>query len=318
MAPCQTNSQGPDVVQAALRAVPPYCCTADLLFKAPPELVDLALSLRVPDISRLFTNTFCELTALLELVGRSQEPGWINPDDPAQQAPAAGVAGAAESRHAASRAASRSPSASTGSGGAPTEPLSGSQRPHLQHMEELQDVVDRFYGMLGIIFALQPVPLLEAACLNHRTQEQVAPPKQHWQVSTKHAAKIIVCLPSHTVLQFELRTAALPVLFIEVSGCSSGQPPEGPNQWECVEMHHRPGCCTAWRVCTRQHTHVLFPVQAVLRRLQLTPSQAAYLDTALAQVGMTHMAKRQYCIFYPHSCSNLIIPPPTHGTGRGL
>jgi len=225
VAPCQTNSQGPDVVQAALRAVPPYCCTADLLFKAPPELVDLALSLRAPDISRLITSTFCELAALLELVSRSPESGWIDPDDPAQPAPAAGVPGTAELRHAASKDSSRSPCASTGSGGASTERLSGSQRPHLQHMAELQDVVDRFYGVLTIIFALQPMPLVEAACLNHRTQEQVAAPKQHWQVSTQHAARRIVARPSHTALQSELRTCVGSVRSIEVIGCSSRESP---------------------------------------------------------------------------------------------
>lgn len=53
-------SSGADI-HALLKAVPAYCCTADLLFKATPELVEVALSISTADISRLLTHTWLQV-----------------------------------------------------------------------------------------------------------------------------------------------------------------------------------------------------------------------------------------------------------------
>lgn len=68
------SAQQQQKIAAALAAVPQYCCCADLMQKATPELLRLVLSFSDKDISRLFVDTFYEVVALLELANRSSEP----------------------------------------------------------------------------------------------------------------------------------------------------------------------------------------------------------------------------------------------------
>lgn len=136
------SAQQQQKIAAALAAVPQYCCCADLMQKATPELLRLVLSFSDKDISRLFVDTFTEVLTLMELSSR-----------PAAAAPAQGA-----------------PASTQG----PAHPVPES---------ELQDAIDRFFGILLLAFACQPMPLFNAACINHRTGQQVEPPAHHWMVS---------------------------------------------------------------------------------------------------------------------------------------
>lgn len=135
-------------LQVLLQSVPAHCCTADLLLQTTPELAAQAASLTAADISRLFTHTFYELLALLELTNRPSH----------QSAQAADSAGSEADESAAQ---------------------------HSAHSTEadVKVAVDRFWGIITFIMALHPLPLIEAMCLNHLTQQQDTPPAHHWTVS---------------------------------------------------------------------------------------------------------------------------------------
>lgn len=147
------SSVGADLqLQSVLEAVPAYCCTADLLSKATPQLTALVASLTATDISRLMTYTFYEVVVLLEFTSRKVP-------HPAPEAAAAWAA---------------APPAAD-------DPQQTTSWPFLQHESELQAVVDRFFGLLTIVMATNPMPLIQAMCLNHRTQQQETPPPDHWE-----------------------------------------------------------------------------------------------------------------------------------------
>jgi len=162
------SSVGADLqLQSVLEAVPAYCCTADLLSKATPQLTALVASLTATDISRLMTYTFYEVVVLLEFTSRKVP-------HPAPEAAAAWAA---------------APPAAD-------DPQQTTSWPFLQHESELQAVVDRFFGLLTIVMATNPMPLIQAMCLNHRTQQQETPPPDHWEVSqhcSVHACVLILC-----------------------------------------------------------------------------------------------------------------------------
>jgi hypothetical protein len=48
---------------------------------------------------------------------------------------------------------------------------------------ELKLVVDRFVAVMALIQLVEPLPIIQAACINHRTQEKGDSRPQHWQVS---------------------------------------------------------------------------------------------------------------------------------------
>jgi hypothetical protein len=140
------DAQQQQNLAAALAAVPQYCCSADLMQKATPELLQLVLSFTEQDISRLYVNTFTEVLTLVEL---------------------------------SSRPAAAAPPAPAAEGG-----LDSAQGPaHPTPQGELQRAIDRFFGVVLLAFACQPMPLFKAACINHRTGQEVDPPAHHWIVS---------------------------------------------------------------------------------------------------------------------------------------
>lgn len=137
-------------LQALLQSVPPHCCTADLLLQTTPELASQEASLTAADISRLFTHTFYELLALLEFTNRPSH----------QYAQAARV-----------------------SAGSETAESAAAQHSAHSNDADVKVAVDRFLGIITFIMVLHPLPLIEAMCLNHLTQQQDTPPAHHWTVS---------------------------------------------------------------------------------------------------------------------------------------
>lgn len=54
---------------------------------------------------------------------------------------------------------------------------------HAPDTSELAMVVDKFVAVMALIHLLEPLPMIEAACINHRTQEKGESRPQHWLVS---------------------------------------------------------------------------------------------------------------------------------------
>lgn len=57
------------------------------------------------------------------------------------------------------------------------------QQPQDGYLAELQVELSKFCGLLSVVFVLQPLPLVQAGSINHRTQVQQEPGTQHWVVS---------------------------------------------------------------------------------------------------------------------------------------
>jgi hypothetical protein len=183
---------------AALRAVPKYCCAADLMYRATPELLQLILSLDSADISQLFKSTFHELVALLELTSRHQEPAPAAPAQQAKQSEAVVVpedSSCGTSEQATS--SDNSHDTNSGSEGDRTDtPLP--EASVLQHPAACQAdpaaaaaeeaamlvAVERLLAVMVLNHLLQPLPMIKAACVNHLTNQQGEAPRQHWPVST--------------------------------------------------------------------------------------------------------------------------------------
>lgn len=197
------NAQQQQKIAAALAAVPQYCCCADLMQKATPELLRLVLSFSDSDISRLFVDTFYETAALLELANRSSEPPAAGaPAQLLEQLPSAthqrAVLAACCSRGSTPSAAGTStennqPSHSVGprQDSMHAQPVgeqlgagaASDMQTHTPDASELEMVVDKFVAVMVLIHLLEPLPIIEAACINHRTQEKGESHPQHWLVS---------------------------------------------------------------------------------------------------------------------------------------
>lgn len=184
---------------AALRAVPKFCCTAGLMYRATPELLQLILSLDAAAISQLFRSTFYEVVALLELTSRHQEPAVAAP---AQQAGQSEGVALTDSKDSSSRTSAQATSSDnshnshTGSegdrAGTPL-PEASAQHPAACQTDAasaaaeeaaLQDAVGRFVAVTALTHLLNPMPVIQAACVNHLTHQQGEAPPQHWAVST--------------------------------------------------------------------------------------------------------------------------------------
>jgi hypothetical protein len=113
-----------------------------------PQLLQQVLSLRPAEIGWMLRHTFCEILTLMELTARSQSPLGTNSD---------GIS-------------SSSDSDSQGAG------------PSLAR-QELHDVVNRFCGLAVMVFAVQPMVMMQTAAINHRTQETGEAPAQLYKVS---------------------------------------------------------------------------------------------------------------------------------------
>lgn len=166
-----------------------------MMFRAAPQWVRQALALRVSDISRLLTNTFYELLALLEFESRTRaEPAAAAstvaagvPDLGGSPAPPPGCcqSDASAAGQPQDNSAQAQQQAAAAAGAQHLQADAQPPAPQLSYSADLRRLVDRFFGLVTIILVLQPLPLFGAATCNHREQQQGTPPAQHWMVRAK-------------------------------------------------------------------------------------------------------------------------------------
>jgi len=176
----QTRDQGSATQLPSSRdvSVPAFCCTADLMYKVTPQLLQSVLALTSEDHSAGYTASFFQYAALLELINRYQSPMCSDAATAGQGQPAGATASAAQAAAAEGQEASGLLDRQ-----AEQRPEQG-QKQQAEYMAALQQAVKTGFGVGPIAMVLNPLPLIQSVCLNHRTQQQEYPPALHWMVST--------------------------------------------------------------------------------------------------------------------------------------
>lgn len=147
------------------------------MYKVTPQLLQSVLGLTAEDYSAGFTASFFQYAALLELINRYQSPVCSDAATAGQGQPAGATASAAQA------AAEWQEASGLLDRQAEQRPEQGQQQ-QAEFMAALQQAVKTGYGVGPIAMVLNPLPLIQSVCLNHRTQQQEYPPALHWMVGT--------------------------------------------------------------------------------------------------------------------------------------